>query len=57
VRAVRSRLIAALLAAVALTLPADVATADEHVSEVVSFDPSAGEFAEGSPSTRPVTST
>lgn len=43
----RSRLIAALLAAVALALPTAVATADEHVSEVVSFDPSAGEFAEG----------
>ena len=43
----RPRLITALLAAVALTLPAGVATADGHVSEVVSFDPSAGEFAEG----------
>jgi len=43
----RSRLIVALLAAVALALPAAVATADGHVSEVASFDPSVGEFAEG----------
>lgn len=43
----RSRLLVAVLASVALALPSAVATADGHVSEVVSFDPSAGEFAEG----------
>lgn len=43
----RSRPIPSLLAAVALALPTAAATAEEHVSEVVSFDPSAGEFAEG----------
>ena len=43
----RPRYLVAVLAAVLLVLPTTAATADGHVTEVVSFDPAGGEFAEG----------
>ena len=43
--------------AAALTVPSAPAAAEGHVETFVAFDPAAGEFPEGSPSTSAATST